>query len=292
MKKLLKIFVFLFMQIIFTNCASSAIEKKSFCNSFDDDKLQFYLSEGRPIVKFKVNNFVLNLMIDTGANYNMLTGNGIKKICSYIPKEELEKKFDTVNISGGKLGTIKFSVEFDEKNKAYDGILGTPFLVQKSDVVTFDYQTKEILFVPTTVDGKKESLIPVSVQGNVPLYFMRIQIEDRNEFFIFDTGNEIITLRSNYDNEKSVYPSEEIIFILLNNDYKKTNRFKKVKLPTFSYGNNIYENIIAVYNDFIFSRAATSGRRILSSFSSAGYPMFKDKIVQIDFKKNMLTIGK
>ena len=38
-------------------------------------------------------------MIDTGANYNMLTGNGIKKICSYIPKEELEKKFDTLNIT-------------------------------------------------------------------------------------------------------------------------------------------------------------------------------------------------
>ena len=291
MKKLLKIFVFLFMQIIFTNCASSAIEKKSFYNSFDDDKLQFYLSEGRPIVKFKVNNFVLNLMIDTGANYNMLTGNGIKKICSYIPKEELEKKFDTVNISGGKLGTIKFSVEFDEKNKAYDGILGTPFLVQKSDVVTFDYQTKEILFVPTTVDGKKESLIPVSVRGHAPLYFMTIQIENRKEFFLFDTGNEIIALRSNYDNEKSIYPSEDFILNLLNNDYKKANRFKTVKIPTFYYGGNIYKDVRAVYNDFIFSKASISARRFLSSFSSAGYPLFKDKIVQIDFKKNTLIIA-
>ena len=81
--------------------------------------------------------------------------------------------------------------------------------------------TKEILFVPTTVDGKKESLIPVSVRGHAPLYFMTIQIENRKEFFLFDTGNEIIALRSNYDNEKSIYPSEDFIFNLLNNDYKR-----------------------------------------------------------------------
>ena len=115
------------------------------------------------------------------------------------------------------------------------------------------YKANEILFIPTHVVGKEEPLIPVCVQDYAPFYFMRIQIEDRNEFFIFDTGNETITLRSNYDVEKSVYPSEEVIFYLLNNDYTKTSTF---------------------------------GRRVLSSFSSAGYPMFKDKIVQINFKNN------
>ena len=107
-------------------------------------------------------------------------------------------------------------------------------MIQKSEVVSFDYKANEILFMPTHVVGKEEPLIPVCVQDSAPVYFMRIQIEDRNEFFIFDTGNETITLRSNYDVEKSVYPSEEVIFYLLNNDYTKTNRFKKVKLPSFS----------------------------------------------------------
>ena len=53
---------------------------------------------------------------------------------------------------------------------------------------------------------------------------MRIQIEDRNEFFVFDTGNETITLCSNYDVEKSVYPSEEVIFYLLNNDFNLNDK--------------------------------------------------------------------
>ena len=69
------------------------------------------------------------------------------------------------------------------------------------------------------------------------------------------------------------------------------NRFKTVKLPTFYYGGNIYKDVRAVYNDFIFSKASISARRLLSSFSSAGYPLFKDKIVQIDFKKNTLIIA-
>ena len=291
MKNLFKIFMFIFIQFFLITCASSSIEEYDFCNSFTDDRFQFYLSDNRPIVKIKINDFVLDFLIDTGTNYNTLTNRGVQKILPFIHEDKKLEKFDTLKISGDELGSIKFSVEFNDKNSTYDGILGTPFLIQKSEVVSFDYKANEILFMPTHVVGKEEPLIPVCVQDYAPFYFMRIQIEDRNEFFVFDTGNETITLRSNYDVEKSVYPSEEVIFYLLNNDYTKTNRFKKVKLPSFSYGENIYEDIIAVYNDFIFSKAYTSGRRILSSFSSAGYPMFKDKIVQINFKNNTLTIG-
>ncbi len=287
MKKIFKIFVFIFIPIIFTNCASTVMEENLSYNSFDDDKFQFYFSNERPIVKIKINDLVLNFLVDTGANANFFIYKGIKKLLPYLPKEE----FDTIKLSGGKIGTIKFIAEFDDKNTEYDGVLGIPFLSQKADVVSFDYKAKEILFLPMMVEGKEEPLIPVSVRGHAPLYFMTIQIENRKEFFLFDTGNEIIALRSNYDNEKSIYPSEDFIFNLLNNDYKKANRFKTVKLPTFYYGGNIYKDVRAVYNDFIFSKASISARRLLSSFSSAGYPLFKDKIVQIDFKKNTLIIA-
>lgn len=291
MKNLFKIFMFIFIQIFLITCTSSSIEEYDFCNSFNDDKFQFYLSNNRPIVKFKINDFVLDFMIDTGSNYNILTNRGVQKILPFIPEDKKLEKFDTLKISGDKLGSINFSVEFNDKNSTYDGILGTPFLIQKSEVVTFDYKAREILFLPMMVEGKEEPLIPVSVRGHAPLYFMTIQIENRKEFFLFDTGNEIITLRSNYDNEKSIYPSEDFIFNLLNNDYKKANRFKTVKLPTFYYGGNIYKDVRAIYSDFIFSKASISARRFLFSFSSAGYPLFKDKIVQINFKNNTLTIG-
>ena len=108
--------MFIFIQFFLITCASSSIEEYDFCNSFNDDRFQFYLSNYRPIVKIKINDFVLDFLIDTGSNYNVLTNRGVQKILPFIPEDKKLEKNDTLKMSGDKLGSIKFSVEFNDKN--------------------------------------------------------------------------------------------------------------------------------------------------------------------------------
>ena len=89
MKKIFKIFVFIFIQIIFTNCASTVMEENLSYNSFDDDKFQFYFSNERPIVKIKINDLVLNFLIDTGANANFFIYKALKNYFLIFPKKNL-----------------------------------------------------------------------------------------------------------------------------------------------------------------------------------------------------------
>lgn len=295
MKKLIKIFGIFIVLIILSNCTTLSAKSENntnFYNSFDDEKFTF--CGKRPFVKIKINEEIFTFMIDTGTNYNSITNMGLKKMLNLFPEyNSLDFKNSSnssITLRGAKIGSIKFLVEFYDKSKLYDGILGMPFLIQKSNIVTFNFITKEIFFSKPKMDGTEEKLIPIQLQDYAPFYFFKLKIGDRDEYFIFDTGNEVITLRSNYDNELADMPTADLLFELLNNDKKrkKTNRFKKKKLESFILGNAEYVNQTAVYNDYYLSQAAESARRILSKCSSAGYPLYENRIFQIDFEKNAM----
>jgi hypothetical protein len=282
----------IFFSFIFLSCATSKVQNQVKTNALEDDV--FFFSGERPIVNIIINGEVFQFLIDTGTNYNLLTRGGIKKIIKriqYYDYETIRKKPNTIiNLHNEKIGDIKFNIETNDTTALYDGILGMPFLMQKSNTVTFDFINHKIIFLPNNLNGMEEKLIPVSVENYPPLYFMEIKLNDSTEYFIIDTGNQTVALRSNYDDEKSEYPTEELLLSLLNNDYNKTNRFKKLKLPDFSYSSTKYNNLVAVYNDYIFSKADGSARKMLSKFSSAGVPFFENRIVQINFDNNTIII--
>ena len=294
MKKTVHFTVLFTIFLLFAGCASSKVEEVNSCNTFDDDTFSFSFLGKRPVVNIEINDVIFQFLIDSGANHNVFYNKGLKKAGAFLKDFDYESLneslYYTITISGGNIGSVKFSVETDDKTLEYDGILGIPFLLQKSDVVTFDYKNNKVIFSQADIEGKKEPLIPVSLAGNAPVYFMEIIIENRKEYFLFDTGNYAFVLRSNYDTEKAIYPTEDVILELLNRDYKKTNRFKKVKLAPFSFGNAKYDGMTAIYNDYFYSHASLFAKRTFSSFSSAGYPFFKDRIIQVNFKENTIII--
>lgn len=282
----------LFISFIFISCATSKVDSQATATVIEDDV--FVFSEERPIVNIMINGEVFRFLIDTGTNYNLLTRGGTKKIIKLINNSDydaIKKSNTTINLHNEKAGNLKFNIMIDDTTDLYDGILGMPFLMQKSNTVTFDFINHRIIFLPNNLNGIEEKIIPVSVENYPPLYFMEIKLNDSTEYFIIDTGNQTVALRSNYDDEKSEYPTEELLLSLLNNDYNKTNRFKKLKLPDFSYSSTKYNNLVAVYNDYIFSKADGSARKVLSKFSSAGFPFFENRIVKIDFNNNTIIIS-
>ena len=291
-KKYISIIVSLF---VFVSCSSTKLENQTYINNFDDEKYMFYFVHHSPVVNININGQIFNFLIDTGCNYNLFTNRGVRKILNIVPSYDYEyfrnNTNSVISLNGGKMGELKFSIALLDNSTKYDGVLGTTFLRKKSNVVTFDYKNNEIIFSDYYMTGKKEKLISFFEEN--PIFFMEIKIDNRIEFFLLDTGNETIALRSNYDNEKATYPTEDILLDINFNEkkYKKTNRFKIVDLPLFVYGDIEYKDIKAVYNDYFFSKTNNSARRFLSVFSSAGFPLFNNKVFQIDFENKTVLIG-
>ena len=291
-KQYISIIVSLF---IFISCSSTKHENQTYINNFDDEKYMFNFVHNRPVVNININGQIFNFLIDTGCNYNLFSNRGVRKILNIVPSYDYEyfrnNTNSVISLNGGKMGELKFSIDLLDNTTKYDGVLGTTFLRKKSNVVTFDYKKNEIIFSDYYMTGKKEKLISVFEEN--PLFFMEIKIDNHIEYFLLDTGNETIALRSNYDNEKATYPTEDILLDIICNEkkYKKTNRLKIIDLPSFVYGDIEYKDIKAVYNDYLFSKADNTARRVLATFSSAGFPLFNNKVFQIDFENKTVLIG-
>lgn len=177
-----------------------------------------------------------------------------------------------------------------------DAIIGYKFF-DNTDVLTINYKKKILI-----IDDYPINTVPIPLYFFKPTekYFIPITINGENDFGIIDTGSEFFSIRhSNVDKELSnsilTKPTPSKIkkaFKILNNtDFEHTASTYSQSIKQLKISNVIFYDLeaIPVTNSNVETTSEFTKKLILST-NNLGYPVFKNSIIQFDFKRKLFYI--
>jgi len=170
----------------------------------------------------------------------------------------------------------------------FDGIIGQDAFRQFSNII-IDYKNKVIVFDGEPINGDEIPMI-IDEQG---LCFIDLLLNGKKETCLIDTGADVFILRGSFFEKDCNY------------NYSKLEQIEKLKerkvelTPPHNYlfknvkiGNVKYKKITGLLASDSRIQMTPEARARLSEYSSLGFPFFKDKIIQLDYKNQVFRISK
>lgn len=251
-----------------------------------------------PIIKIN-NSFFL---LDTGADSTLLSDRGLKDLFfenyeNIMNKKELLKDDGNIHIFTDPVGSwIIPAYNGDQKKipfyytnfdfESYEGIIGESTFREFSNII-IDYKNKLIIF-----DGEpiSEEEIPMIVDDE-GLCFIEFTCKGIKEIGLIDTGAHAFLLRSTFFEKPYEFNflSEQKIDELKKREVKLTKP-KKYLFKDIKIGKTNFNKI----NGFLSSDSSIlmtdEARGRTTEYSILGFPFFKDKIIQLDYKNKVFRI--
>ena len=246
-----------------------------------------------PIVSARTDDMIyLNLMFDTASMLEpTLHYSGLLK-CDYTVKKDQSYTVNFKGITFGKTRIENINFIYDpEINKGFstkhiDGYFN-PACIPSVKRVTINYINNTI-----EINGEKLVNNIITMKKGVVLtnaYMITIIINGVEQTGIIDTGNNMLVVSNNSLINKSNLTTEEEVDYINNGLISKTTA-KDISISTLQIGNKCFNDVTAYYGTDERFKTSPKTMRILSLYTSIGYPIFKDHIIQLDFESNEFSI--
>ncbi|MBP5520324.1 MAG: hypothetical protein J6X84_07085 [Treponema sp.] len=262
--------------------------------------LNYTQSKCYPIIKIN-NSFFL---LDTGNAITFINEKGLQDLFydSYeFVKNNFTSNADNNNFNffiqsigswnipsySGEIKSIPFyfsDYQFDQ----FEGFIGEDAFMQFSNVI-IDYKNKLIIFDGEIIKGDSIPMI-IDEEG---LCFIEFLCDGRKETGLIDTGADNFVLRSTYF-EKNCdfhYTTKEQIEMLKNRKIQITDH-KDYSFNEIKIGKTKYKKMNGLLASDSCIKMTDEARGRTSEYSLLGFPFFKDKIIQLDYKNKVFRIGK
>ncbi len=169
----------------------------------------------------------------------------------------------------------------------FDGIIGENTFMQFSNVI-IDYKNKLIVFDGEPIDSENIPMI-IDEEG---LCFIEFLCDGRKEIGLIDTGADNFVLRSTYFekgcgfNHITKEQIEELKKLEVKNTPAQDILFNSVKI-----GKTEYKKQSGLLASDSRIKMTDEARGRLTEYSLLGFPIFKDKIIQLDYKNRVFRIS-
>ncbi len=308
-----RVLLFIFVSILFVSCVSTKKAEKvpdyendlaprevpySNCFAVLPFTLRYTLYNFEPVIKINSTFYLL----DTGTNKTMLSDKGLKDLFPWNYERVIENKNLLPNngdiiifnepvgdwVIPSYKGKEKF-IPFYYTNSSfepYHGIIGEDAFMKFSNVI-IDYKNMLIVF-----DGEpvSEDQIPMLIDEE-GLCFIEFSCEGKNETGLLDTGAKDFLLRSTYFEKPCEYDflTKEKVQELKKRKVELTER-KEYSFNDIEIGKIKYNDITGFLSSDSSVFITDEGRARTTEYSVIGYPFFKDKIIQLDYKNKVFRI--
>ena len=209
-------------------------------------------------------------------------------------KKLLRDGWFKINITNFKIGDfgVRDKTEFEtesevENYKRYlDGIVGVHIFSNAKNIV-IDYRRLIIEIDAPLISNKS---IPMEMNEALRMYTIPITINGSRDSALVDTGAEMLVLRNNYGRDPVNMPMGDIADYLMNGQRVKRTFPRAISISELRVGDISYSEIKGYYTSNMLVNASEFGKRMGYMYNFVGYPVFKDRRIQLDFEKMKFMI--
>lgn len=249
---------------------------------------------------FQVNNSIF--LLDTGSSTSVITMEGVQDL---FPESYDAMKFEAQNLPNNgnlektitSIGSININSQNSESieiplfltnycNFSFEGMISQDCFRKFSNII-FDFKNNYIVFDGQKIDGKE---IPMKIDDD-GLCFIEFKLNGKKELGLIDTGGDSFLLRSSLYTKKCNMNVLDLHQIeLLKNTKIEITPPKNIKIHTLKIGNIKYSNFEALLSSDSRIIMTDEARGRTSEYSVLGFPLFRNMIIQFDYKNSIFRI--